>query len=152
VFLSRRRIFSRVPPMNHRLKSVLPPPWRYQAHCPSPSGLTAQGYSLLAQSGVRTFLPPSQPCAFQASDRPAHPPSPLYRESLLRELRCCANDAFEAEHDTAGYERKISLLMARAYRRIKRENPENCGYGTTRSAFSTEATITSSYSGGRTRL
>ena len=62
------------------------------------------------------------------------------------------NDAFAAEHDTAGYERKISPLMARAYRRIKRENPENCGYGTTRSAFSTEATIISSYSGGRTRL
>ncbi len=50
---------TRVPPKLHRLKSVLPPPWRYQAHCPSPSGLTAQGYSLLAQSGVRTFLPPS---------------------------------------------------------------------------------------------
>ena len=49
----------RVPMKLHRLKSVLPPPWRYQAHCPSPSGLTAQGYSLLAQSGVRTFLPPS---------------------------------------------------------------------------------------------
>jgi hypothetical protein len=50
---------TRVPPKLHRPKSVLPPPWRYQAHCPSPSGLTAQGYSLLAQSGVRTFLPPS---------------------------------------------------------------------------------------------
>jgi len=50
---------TRLPPKLHRPKSVLPPPWRYQAHCPSPSGLTAQGYSLLAQSGVRTFLPPS---------------------------------------------------------------------------------------------
>ena len=70
----------RVPSRLHRLKSVLPPPWRYQAHCPSPSGLTAQGYSLLAQSGVRTFLPPSPLAAFQASDRPAHPPLLLYRE------------------------------------------------------------------------
>jgi hypothetical protein len=34
------------------------------------------------------------------------------------------NDAFEAEYDTKKYEKKISLLMARAYRRIKRENPE----------------------------
>jgi hypothetical protein len=34
------------------------------------------------------------------------------------------NDAFEAEYDTTTYEKKISLLMARAYRRIKRENPE----------------------------
>lgn len=34
------------------------------------------------------------------------------------------NDAFEAEYDTKTYEKKISLLMAQAYRRIKRENPE----------------------------
>jgi hypothetical protein len=34
------------------------------------------------------------------------------------------NDAFEAEYDTTTYEKKISLLMAQAYRRIKRENPE----------------------------
>jgi hypothetical protein len=34
------------------------------------------------------------------------------------------NDAFEAEHDTPTYEKKISLLMARAHRRIKRESPE----------------------------
>jgi hypothetical protein len=34
------------------------------------------------------------------------------------------NDAFEAEYDTTTYEKKISLLMARAYRWIKRENPE----------------------------
>jgi hypothetical protein len=34
------------------------------------------------------------------------------------------NDAFEAEYDTTTYEKKISLLMARAYRRIKRESPE----------------------------
>ena len=34
------------------------------------------------------------------------------------------NDAFEAEYDTTAYEKKISLLMARAYRRIKRESPE----------------------------
>ena len=58
-FFFARTFPARVPPKLHRLKSVLPPPWRYQAHCPSPSGLTAQGYSLLAQSGVRTFLPPS---------------------------------------------------------------------------------------------
>jgi hypothetical protein len=57
-FFFARTFPTRVPPKLHRLMSVLPPPWRYQAHCPSPSGLTAQGYSLLAQSGVRTFLPP----------------------------------------------------------------------------------------------
>jgi hypothetical protein len=34
------------------------------------------------------------------------------------------NDAFETEYDTGTYEKKISLLMAQAYRRIKRENPE----------------------------
>lgn len=34
------------------------------------------------------------------------------------------NDAFEAEYDTTTYEKKISVLMAQAYRRIKRENPE----------------------------
>jgi hypothetical protein len=32
--------------------------------------------------------------------------------------------AFEAEYDTTTYEKKISLLMAQAYRRIKREDPE----------------------------
>jgi hypothetical protein len=34
------------------------------------------------------------------------------------------NDAFEAEYDARTYEKKISLLMAQAYRRIKRESPE----------------------------
>lgn len=34
------------------------------------------------------------------------------------------NDAFEAEYDTTAYENKISLLLAQAYRRIERENPE----------------------------
>jgi hypothetical protein len=34
------------------------------------------------------------------------------------------NDAFEAECDTSTYEKKVSLLMAHAYRRIKREGPE----------------------------
>ena len=34
------------------------------------------------------------------------------------------NDAFEAENDTTAYEKKISLLMAQAYRRIQRESPE----------------------------
>jgi hypothetical protein len=34
------------------------------------------------------------------------------------------NDAFEAQYDTTAYEKKISLLMARVYRRIKRESPE----------------------------
>jgi hypothetical protein len=34
------------------------------------------------------------------------------------------NDAFEAEYDTTTYEKKLSRLMAAAYRRIKRENPE----------------------------
>ena len=32
--------------------------------------------------------------------------------------------AFEAEYDTTTYEKKISLLMAQAYRRIERESPE----------------------------
>jgi hypothetical protein len=34
------------------------------------------------------------------------------------------NDAFEAEYDTIVYEKKISRLMARAYSRIKRDNPK----------------------------
>src|SRR5262249_8640854 len=34
------------------------------------------------------------------------------------------NEAFEAEYDTATYEKKISLLMAQAYRRIKRDDSE----------------------------
>ena len=34
------------------------------------------------------------------------------------------NDAFEVEYDTAVYEKKISGLMARAHRRIRRESPE----------------------------
>jgi hypothetical protein len=35
------------------------------------------------------------------------------------------NDAFEAEYDTAAYEKKSPLLMARAHRRIKRQNPRD---------------------------
>ncbi len=55
------------PCSGHRLKSVLPLPWRYQARCPTP----------LSRSGVRTFLPPS--CLRnRASDHPAHPPFSLY--------------------------------------------------------------------------
>ena len=34
------------------------------------------------------------------------------------------NHAFEAEYDTEAYEKKISLLMAQAYRRIRREGGE----------------------------
>ena len=34
------------------------------------------------------------------------------------------NDAFEDAYNTAQYEKKISGLMARAYRRIKRDSPE----------------------------
>jgi hypothetical protein len=34
------------------------------------------------------------------------------------------NNAFEAEYDTTTYEKKISLLMAQAYRRTEREDPE----------------------------
>jgi hypothetical protein len=34
------------------------------------------------------------------------------------------NTAFEAEYDTPTYEKKISLLMSKAYRRIKKESPE----------------------------
>jgi hypothetical protein len=34
------------------------------------------------------------------------------------------NDAFEAEYDATTYEKKIARLMAQAYRRIKRANPE----------------------------
>lgn len=60
-------------------------------------------------------------------------------------------DAFEANRTQPG-RKKISLLMARAYRRIERENPANCGYGMTRSAFSAETITSSYYSGGRTRL
>ena len=35
------------------------------------------------------------------------------------------NEAFEAEYDTAAYEKKISLLMTQAYRRMRREGGEN---------------------------
>jgi hypothetical protein len=34
------------------------------------------------------------------------------------------NDAFAAEYETTTYKKKISRLMAQAYRRIKRPNPE----------------------------
>jgi hypothetical protein len=34
------------------------------------------------------------------------------------------NDEFEAEHDTATYEAKVSKLLRRAYARVKKENPE----------------------------
>jgi hypothetical protein len=39
---------------------------------------------------------------------------------------CCGHSgtALETEYDTSIYEKKISLLMAQAYRRIKRENAE----------------------------
>ena len=91
LFLSRRRISSRVPPKHHRLKSVLPPPWRYQAHCPSPSGLTAQGYSLLAQSGVRTFLPPSplarsRPAIVQPTRHPYYTASHIFGNGVVAQL------------------------------------------------------------------
>jgi hypothetical protein len=59
--------------------------------------------------------------------------------------------AFEAEYDTTTYEKKISRLMARAYRRIKRDNPESYAYGTMLSVCSAKATITSSCSGDKTR-
>jgi len=34
------------------------------------------------------------------------------------------NDAFEAEYDSTAYEKKISRLMARAYRKIRKESPD----------------------------
>jgi hypothetical protein len=34
------------------------------------------------------------------------------------------NNAFEAEYDSTAYEKKVSRLMAQAYRRIKQESPE----------------------------
>jgi hypothetical protein len=34
------------------------------------------------------------------------------------------NEQFEAQYDTVEYEKKVSRLMAHAYRRIKRESPE----------------------------
>jgi hypothetical protein len=43
-------------------------PWRYQAHCP-----------FSARAEWCPDFPPALPaCAFQASDRPTHPPTPLY--------------------------------------------------------------------------
>jgi hypothetical protein len=35
------------------------------------------------------------------------------------------NNAFEAEYDTAEYETKIGKLMAHAYSRLKKENPQS---------------------------
>jgi hypothetical protein len=34
------------------------------------------------------------------------------------------NEQFTPQYDSAGYEKKISLLVAHAYRKIKRENPD----------------------------
>ena len=69
-----RRHIPRAPPKLRRLESVLPLPWRYQAHCPP----------LLAQSGVRTFLPPSPLARSRpaiASSSPAN--SIISRDPLL---------------------------------------------------------------------
>jgi hypothetical protein len=70
----RRHVSRFVPPNKHRLKSVLPLPWRYQAHCP---------FSARAE-WCPDFPPARSAFAFQASDRPAHPPVPLYRERPAR--------------------------------------------------------------------
>ncbi len=62
----------------HRLKSVPPLPWRYQARCPISSPALA---SLRRRC---PDFPPAQPsCNDQASDHPAHPPSLLYREKVV---------------------------------------------------------------------
>jgi hypothetical protein len=77
--------------------------------CYRPPGVTRRIALHLRPYGPRVFsaraewcpdFPPAQSaCAFQASDRPAHPPSLLYRESLLRELRCCATvPGIESRH------------------------------------------------------
>jgi hypothetical protein len=55
------RSYRRLTQTLHRLKSMLPLPWRYQARCPT---------------GVRTFLPSRK---YGTSDHPAHPPPRLYR-------------------------------------------------------------------------
>jgi hypothetical protein len=65
--------FSPYFPLLHRLKSVPPPPWRYQARCPISSPALA---SLRRRC---PDFPPAQPsCDDQASDYPAHPPIELY--------------------------------------------------------------------------
>jgi hypothetical protein len=76
-----RRVSRIEPTKRHRLKSMLPFPWRYQARCPTS----------LSRSGVRTFLPPSR-LRSQASDRPAHPPISLYR--VKPKCNCFGNAAF----------------------------------------------------------
>ncbi len=160
----------------HRLKSVLPLPWRYQARCPISSPALA---SLRRRC---PDFPPAQPsCDDQASDHPAHPPSPLYlrasqknaalflarRLARIRHMHvqqakdflvqqtaeqaaldnvplsdlekrmmyftegknatedpAALNDDFEAQYDTAQFEKKISRLMRRAYSRLKKEDPQ----------------------------
>ena len=53
-------------------------PWRYQAHCP-----------FSARAEWCPDFPPTRPArAFQASDRPAHPPLVLYREIRLFHPDC----------------------------------------------------------------
>jgi len=72
--IPRRHVSKFMLPKKHRLKSVLPLPWRYQAHCPSSA----------RAEWCPDFPPARSAFAFQASDRPAHPPVPLYRERPAR--------------------------------------------------------------------
>jgi hypothetical protein len=65
----------------HRLKSVPPLPWRYQARCPISSPALA---SLRRRC---PDFPPAQPfCDDQASDHPAHPPILIILDSSPRQL------------------------------------------------------------------
>ena len=67
LFLRRTTHIAQAKP--HRLKSVPPHPWRYQARCPISSPALA---SLRRRC---PDFPPAQPsCDDQASDHPAHPP------------------------------------------------------------------------------
>jgi len=97
LFLSRRRISSRV-------RSITD-----SSLCYRPLALPGALPFTLRPYGPRVFsaraewcpdFPPARSaCAFQASDRPAHPPCLLYREPHLREWRCCATvPGIESRH------------------------------------------------------
>jgi hypothetical protein len=85
----------------HRLKSVPPPPWRYQARCPISSPALA---SLRRRC---PDFPPAQPsCDDQASDHPAHPPILIILDSSPSQL---APSLLEGS-DTEGPERPRHVI------------------------------------------
>ena len=99
LFLSRRRISSRVPPEASQTQVCATAPLALPGALP----FTLRPYGPRVFSARAEWCPDFPPaqsaCAFQASDRPAHPPSLLYREPHLREWRYCATvSGIESRH------------------------------------------------------